>query len=107
MYRGHFIGVEASVLQSCRAFNLTEVPDLHVLKVARIDNRGVYPDVPHRRRDTVNIFSYEFLQLLNEFRTVTVECHNVCRLCSKAVKDDDLTPSGLVEDRRLHSVSER
>ena len=47
VYRGHFIGVEASVLQPCRAFNLTEVPDLNVLKVARIDNRGVCSDVSH------------------------------------------------------------
>ena len=32
VYRSHFIGIEASVLQPCRAFNLTEVPDLHVLR---------------------------------------------------------------------------
>lgn len=55
--------------------------------------------------DFVCISLNQRFHTLNELRTMTVKCHNICLMCRKTVMNHNLTTSCFIQDRHLYPIS--
>ena len=99
------ITVNTTVLQSASSLYFTIVTDTHIFNISRIDNRNVRTYRSSIRSMFVCISLNQRFHTLNELRTMTVKCHNICLMCRKTVMNHNLTTSCFIQDRHLYPIS--
>lgn len=106
MYRRVLVTVDTSVVQTTRTTNVAIVANADILDRAGIEYHYMAADRTGSRSMLIGIEIGNFLHPRNQLRTVTVQRHDIGLMSRKFVTDKHFAPTGLVQDRHFHTVTE-
>ena len=106
MYRGFFVAVDTTVIETTRSADVAIVADTYILDGTGVEYHHMMADAAHSRGMFVGIIIRDGLHPADQFRPVAVERQDICLMCGELVVDQHFTSACLIQHGDFHSVAE-